>query len=54
MELKEAFKHPQKADNRGRMDWYRKMCLNGDKDLDPYAFDILDVNCRLRDAFANS
>ena len=50
--LKEAFKHPRKAENREQVDWYKNGCLNGDKSLDPYAFDILDVNDGLRDAFA--
>ena len=52
--LKEAFKHPRKAENREQIDWYKNDCLNGDKTLDPYAFDVLDVNDGLRDAFADS
>lgn len=53
-DLKEAFKHPRKAENRDQIDWYKNGCLNGGKSLDPYAFEILDVNDGLRDAFANS
>lgn len=52
--LKEAFKHPRKAENREQIDWYKNVCLNGDKKLDPYAFDVLDVNDGLRDAFAEN
>ena len=50
-DLKDAFKHPRKADSRERIDWYKSTCLNGNKSLDPYAFDVLDVNDGLRDAF---
>ncbi|CAD6563613.1 MAG: hypothetical protein ASARMPRED_000090 [Alectoria sarmentosa] len=52
--LKEAFKHPRKAENREQVDWYKNSCLNGDKSLDPHAFDILTVNDGLRDAFAEN
>ena len=52
--LKKAFKDPREAENRGQIDWYKKFCLNGGKILDPYAFDILNVNDGLRDAFADS
>lgn len=52
--LKEAFKHPRKTENREQVDWYKIGCLNGDTNLDPYAFDILDVNDGLRDAFADN
>ena len=50
-DLKDAFKHPRKAENRERIDWYKNGCLNGGKKLDPYDFDVLDVNDGLRDAF---
>ncbi len=50
-DLKDAFKHPRKAENRERIEWYKSMCLNGGKSLDPYAFDVLDVNDGLTDAF---
>ena len=50
-DLKDAFKHPRKADNRERIDWYKSYCLNGGKSLDPHAFDVLDVNDGLSDAF---
>lgn len=50
-DTKDAFKHPRKAEHRERIEWYRHMCLNGSKSLDPYAFDVLDVNDGLRDAF---
>ena len=50
-DLKDAFKHPRKAENRERIEWYKNMCLNGGKSLDPYAFDVLDVNDGLTDAF---
>ena len=50
-DLKDAFKHPRKAENRERIEWYKNVCLNGGKTLDPYAFDVLDVNDGLRDAF---
>ena len=53
-DLKEAFKHPRKAENREQIDWFKNGCLNGDKNLDPYAFDVMDVNDGLRDAFADS
>lgn len=52
--LKEAFKHPRKAENREQIEWYKNDCLNGDKTLDPYAFDVLDVNDGLRDAFRDA
>ena len=50
-DLKEAFKHPRKAEHREQIDWYKNFCLNGGKNLDPYAFDVMDVNDGLRDAF---
>lgn len=50
-DTKDAFKHPRKAESRERIEWYKHMCLNGGKSLDPYAFDVLDVNDGLRDAF---
>ena len=50
-DLKDAFKHPRKAENRERIEWYKGGCLNGNKKLDPYAFDVLDVNDGLRDTF---
>ena len=53
-DLKDAFKHPRKAESRERIEWYKKGCLNGAKSLDPYAFDVLDVNDGLRDAFAEN
>lgn len=52
--LKQAFKHPRKMENREQIDWYKNACLNGDKKLDPYAFDVLDVNDGLRDAFSEN
>ena len=52
--LKEAFKHPRKAENRQQVEWYKNDCLNGDKNLDPYAFNVLDVNDGLRDAFRDA
>lgn len=52
--LKEAFKHPRKAENREQVGWYKNGCLNGDKNLDSYAFDVLDVNDGLRDAFRDA
>lgn len=52
--LKEAFKHPRKGENRERIDWYKSVCRNGGKSLDPYAFDVLDVNDGLRHAFAEN
>lgn len=48
---KDAFKRPRKAESRLRIQWYKYMCLNGGKSLDPYAFDVLDVNDGLRGAF---
>ena len=51
--LKDAFKHPRKAGNREQIEWYKNFCFNGEKKLDPYAFDIPDVNDGLRDAFAD-
>lgn len=52
--LKEACKHPRKAENREQIEWYKNGCLNGDKTLDPYAFDVLDVNDELSDAFKDA
>ena len=49
--LKDAFKHPGKAESREKIAWYMNVCLNGGKSLDPYAFDLLDVNSGLEDAF---
>ena len=51
-DLKDAFKHPRKAENRERIEWYKDGCLNGDKKLDPYEFDFMDVNDGFQDAFA--
>ncbi|KAI4270991.1 MAG: hypothetical protein LQ337_006324 [Flavoplaca oasis] len=46
-DLKDAFKK-QKGD-RSRREWYKTMCANGDpKGLDPYKWDILEVNDQLR------
>ena len=53
-DLKDAFKHPRKAENREQIDWYKNGCLNGGKTLDPHAFDVLDVNDGLRDAFTEN
>ena len=50
-DLKDAFKHPRKAESRERIEWYKACCLNGGKRLDPYAFDVFAVNDGLRDAF---
>ena len=50
--LKDAFKHPRKGEKREQIEWYKNFCLNGDGKLDPYAFDVMDVNDGLRDAFA--
>ncbi|KAL8860191.1 MAG: hypothetical protein Q9178_003455 [Gyalolechia marmorata] len=45
-DLKNAFKK-QKGD-KSRREWYKTMCANGDpKGLDPYKWDILDVNDQL-------
>ena len=50
-DLKDAFKHPRKAESKERIEWYRNGCLNGGKSFDPYAFDVLDVNDGLQEAF---
>ncbi|KAF4629310.1 hypothetical protein G7Y89_g8843 [Cudoniella acicularis] len=42
-DLKKTFK--RRNDPEGRKDWYKYSCANGDpKGLDPYKWDILDVN----------
>ncbi|KAI4263441.1 MAG: hypothetical protein L6R42_001413 [Xanthoria sp. 1 TBL-2021] len=47
-DLKNAFKK-QRGD-KSRRDWYKTMCANGDpKGLDPYKWDILEVNDQLRE-----
>ena len=53
-DLKDAFKHPRKAENRERIEWYKNGCLNGGKSFDPYDFDVMDVNDGLRDAFTEN
>lgn len=50
-DLKEAFKHPKKAENWERVSWYKSGCLNGDKKgLDPYKWDVILVNYELEKA----
>lgn len=48
-DLKDTFKKTRGGD-KYRKDWYKNVCLSGDKKgLDPYKWDILDVNARLAD-----
>lgn len=50
-DLKNAFKHPRRAGNRDLVKWYKDGCVNGDPGgLDPYKWDILDINDGLREA----
>jgi hypothetical protein len=43
-DLKSLFKKGRK-DPEGRKDWYKQRCANGDlKGLDPYKWDIVEVN----------
>lgn len=45
-DLKATFK--KRGDPDGRKDWYKYVCANGDrKGLDPYKWDLLDVNDEL-------
>ncbi|KAI4170591.1 MAG: hypothetical protein LQ343_004823 [Gyalolechia ehrenbergii] len=45
-DLKNAFKKPR--GDKEQKDWYKNMCANGDKKgLDPWKWDMLDVNERL-------
>ncbi|KAL9110973.1 MAG: hypothetical protein Q9227_004588 [Pyrenula ochraceoflavens] len=47
--LKELFTKKGKKDPEGLRDWYKETCLNGNrKGLDPYKWDILDVNDALQ------
>ena len=47
-DLKNAFKKPR--GNKWRREWYKTACANGDpKGLDPYKWDILEVNDQLRE-----
>ena len=49
--LKDAFKHPGKADPDDQKSWYKAECLNGEKKgLDPYKFSVLDVNDAIQEA----
>ncbi|KAF2140855.1 uncharacterized protein K452DRAFT_298936 [Aplosporella prunicola CBS 121167] len=50
-ELKDLFRKPRAKDER--KDWYKNGgCLNGDpKGLDPYRWDVLDVNDGLMESF---
>ena len=50
-DLKDAFKRPRKAESRELIEWYKGTCLNGNKKLDPYEFDAMDVNDGFQDAF---
>ena len=44
-DLKDAFKHPRKAESKDLVSWYKTSCLNGDKKgLDPHDWDVMDVN----------
>lgn len=46
-DLKNVFKKGKK-DPDGRKEWYKRMCANGDpKGLDPYKWDLLEVNDEL-------
>ncbi|KAL6720711.1 hypothetical protein ACLMJK_002636 [Lecanora helva] len=46
--VKEAFKHPRKAESKELVDWYKTQCYNGSrKGLDPHDFDVMDLNDRL-------
>lgn len=53
-DLKENFKkRKRRASGDDRREWYKKMCANGEpKGLDPYDWDILDVNHALVKAFS--
>ncbi|KIX01186.1 uncharacterized protein Z518_08911 [Rhinocladiella mackenziei CBS 650.93] len=45
-DLKAAFK--KRNDPEGKREWYKTICANGDpKGLDPFKWDILDVNDQL-------
>ena len=46
--------HPRKAEKRKQAERYKNDCLNGDTNLDPHAFDVLEVHDRLRDAFRDA
>ena len=50
-DLKKAFRNPRRAANRDRVEWYKYGCANGDPGgLDPYKWDILEINEALREA----
>ncbi|KAL8668588.1 MAG: hypothetical protein Q9168_006787 [Polycauliona sp. 1 TL-2023] len=47
-DLKNAFRKPR--GDKALRDWYKNTCYNGDAEgLDPYKWDILDVNDQLRE-----
>ena len=46
--LKDLFRNPRKKDEDGLRQWYKTQCANGNKKgLNPWSWDILDVNDRL-------
>jgi hypothetical protein len=40
-----VWENPKSVFKKGKKDWYKKVCMNGDpKGLDLYKWDLLDVN----------
>jgi Plasmid pRiA4b ORF-3-like protein len=51
-DVKDAFRKPKSSRGSDLREWYNNECANGDaKGLDPYKWDVFDVNAALHEEF---